>query len=121
MASSKKYLHYIILLLIPAACLIYAITYRLQHMLPLDILWANMQHYNEKQDYISMARVYAPLVKKYPDNAELTYTLAWAYYKINKTKEAATLMRHYEDINPYYPLWRRYYVRKVIGAGTTYE
>jgi len=112
---TTKQLH-LILLIVPLICLVYTIVFWAGHLAPLDVIWVEMQNYNERGDYENMAVAYGKLAEKYPDNPTFLYPLGWALYKTGRYAEARVAIDGYAERNPYFPLWRRYYVNKIRQA-----
>jgi hypothetical protein len=118
--TSKK-LH-LILLIIPFICFVYTVVFWAGHLQPLDVIWVDMQNYNERGEHAAMAAAYERLVEKYPEDPELLYALGWAWYKTGRYVEAgaavdaAGVINEYIGRNPFYPPWRQHYVDMIRQA-----
>jgi tetratricopeptide (TPR) repeat protein len=112
--TSKKLHH--ILLIIPVACFIYTFVFWAGHLGPLDVIWVELQGYNERGEYVAMAAAYGKLAKKYPENPTLLYPLGWALYKTGRYAEAAAAIDEYVERNPFFPKWRQSYVNRIRKA-----
>jgi tetratricopeptide (TPR) repeat protein len=111
---SKK-LH-LILLIIPFICFVYTVVFWAGHLGPLDVIWVDMQDYNERGEYVAMAAAYEKLANKYPENPTLLYPLGWALYKTGHYAEAAAAIDEYVERDPFYPRWRQSYVNRIREA-----
>ena len=95
--SRQRNLLIMLLLLIPAVCLIRAVHFRFMCLEPFDIIWVRLQQYNEKNEHTRMVRAYKTLTEKYPSRTDLLYPLGWAYYKTGHYAEARSCMRRFSS------------------------
>ncbi len=114
--SKKRTIIISSLLIIPIACFIKLITFRLDSLGPLDIYWVKLQNYNSRQMYPELVESYEKLVAKYPERTKLLYLLGWGYYKTGEPHKGYEYMKKYMESHPSHPSFQDYYYNKVRKA-----